>query len=317
MTGHTVQEQLKVASELLRQKGIKDARLDARLLLQHAMACSHSDLISRNSDLLPIDQEEAHQALVRRRANGEPVYRIIGRREFRGNLFEVTPEVLDPRAETELLIDEVVADFDSETGLRFLDVGTGTGVIGITLLKLFPLSSCLAVDVSNAALRVADRNAACNDVSPRFRTVQSDYFSEINEQFDIIIANPPYVRSSEIAALDIEVKRHDPQIALDGGTDGLDAYRAIFSQAKSHLRADGKIYVEIGFDQLECCKRLALDLGWTVLRSKNDFAGLPRILVLEKAENKVRQGDIHSVRRKSLESGVETDSFDNVLGRRL
>ncbi len=317
MTGRTVQQQLKETSELFLQSGIKDAKMDARLLLQHVMECSYSDLISRSSDMLPTALVEAHLKLVGRRVDGEPVYRIIGQREFRGNVFEVTPEVLDPRAETELLVEEVVLDFDSAVELRFLDVGTGTGAIGISLLKLFPLSSCLAVDVSGAALSVANRNAEQIGVSARFRTVQSNYFSEIDGMFDIIVANPPYIRSSEIETLDIEVKMHDPQIALDGGTDGLDAYRAIFSQAKSHLKANGKVYVEIGFDQLDSCKRLAVDFGWAVLRSKNDLAGLPRILVLEKAENELRQGDIHNVRRKSLESGVETDSFDNVLGRRL
>ena len=217
MTARTVQQQLKATSELLQKNGMKDARLDARLLLQHVMECSHSDLISRNSDVLPTALQQAHLKLVQRRANGEPVFRIIGRREFCGHLFEVTPQVLDPRPETELLIDEVATDFDSGTKPRILDVGTGTGAIGISLLKLFPLGSCLAVDVSDTALEVADRNAARNGVSARFRTVQSDFFSEVDEQFDIIVTNPPYIRSAEIEALDIEVRKYDPLIALDGG----------------------------------------------------------------------------------------------------
>ena len=317
MSAQSIRGHLEECSFMLRQSGIKDAELDARLLLQHVIGCGHGELISRYSNELPATEAEVHLALVRRRAGGEPVFRIIGQREFHGNLFQIGPDVLDPRPETELLVDEIVADVDTNAELHFADLGTGSGAIGVSLLKLLPRSNCTAIDISQAALEIASSNAIQNDVAIRFDAVQSDFFAALDEVFDFIVSNPPYIRKSEMGKLDVEVRLHDPLIALDGGTDGLDAYRAIFSNADKYLRTNGKIYVEIGADQLDSCAELAENLGWNVVRSKKDYAGLPRILVFERAENQSRQQDVHNVRRKSLESGIEPDSFMDVQGQRL
>lgn len=317
MSKQTVREQLEKSNNLLRKCGIRDAELDARLLLQQVMGCGHSGLISRLPNKLCPIQAKAHRELVERRANGEPVHRIIGQREFHGNLFDIGPAVLDPRPETELLVDEVVADLDESCELHFVDLGTGSGAIAVSLLKILPRSTCVAIDISEAALEVACANAVHNDVATRFTAVHSNYFSALDDVFDIIVSNPPYIRKAEIANLDDEVRLHDPTIALDGGSDGLDAYRDIFSNAEDHLRANGKIYLEIGADQFDSCVALAGKLGWNIMRSRNDYAGLPRILVLERAESLHEQDDVHNDRRKSLESGIETDSFINVQGQRL
>lgn len=317
MSAQSIRGHLEESILMLRQSGIKDAELDARLLLQHVIGCGHGELISRYSNKLHAVEAETHLALVQRRAGGEPVYRIIGQREFHGNLFEIGPDVLDPRPETELLVDEIVADVDANAELHFADLGTGSGAIGISLLKLLPHSSCVAIDISQAALAVASGNAAQNDVAARFDAVHSDFFTALDDVFDFIVSNPPYIRKSEMGELDVEVRLHDPLIALDGGTDGLDAYRVIFSNAEKYLRAGGKIYVEIGVDQLDSCAELAETLGWYVVRTRKDYAGLPRILVFERAENQPGQQDVHNDRRKSLESGIEPDSFMNVQGQRL
>ncbi|MGI9402875.1 MAG: peptide chain release factor N(5)-glutamine methyltransferase [Rhizobiaceae bacterium] len=317
MSSLTIRVHLAKVAELLRKNGIGDAELDARLLLQHVLGCEHSELISKYLEALPLELAVAHEELVRRRSEGEPVHRIIGHREFFGTVLEIGLEVLDPRPETELLVEAVVADVDENAKLQFADVGTGSGAIGISLLKLLPGAICTAIDVSEAALDVACRNAERNEVADRFLPVCSDYFSSVVPEFNFIVSNPPYIRSADIAELDIEVKSHDPLIALDGGRDGLDAYREIFVQARKHLRPYGRLYLEVGFDQLESCSRLALDAGWSVVQEKEDYAGLPRILVFEIAEMQHRQQDVHNVRRKCLESATETDSFISVQGQRL
>jgi release factor glutamine methyltransferase len=254
--------------------------------------------------------------MVLRRAGGEPVHRIIGRREFHGHFFDICADVLDPRPETELLVEHVIAGHVREAELHFADIGTGSGAIGISLLKAFRFARCCAIDISKGALDQARHNAKLHGVEDRFHTVQSNYLAGIGLLFDFIVSNPPYIRSGDIDGLDREVRLHDPRSALDGGVDGLDAYRVILGQASTRLRTGGRLYLEIGSDQLEMCSELAYALGWRVIFSQCDYANLPRLLVLEPDTTVHKPETVHDECRKCLESPVETDSFPNVQGQR-
>lgn len=281
MNKQSIHRQLEIATGVLRKASIGDASVDARLLLQHVTGLDHAALISNSSAELSASEAERLSKLVFRRAVGEPVHRIIGRREFYGHIFDISPDVLDPRPETELLVDLIIADHDGDAALHFADIGTGSGAIGISLLKAFRFARCCAIDISGQALDQAWHNAKLNGVGERFDTIRSDYLSKIRLVFDFIVSNPPYIRTRDIDRLEAEVRLHDPHCALDGGVDGLDAFRIILRQAATRLRTGGRLYLEIGSDQLETCGELASALGWRVVNWQCDYANLPRLLVLE------------------------------------
>jgi release factor glutamine methyltransferase len=180
-----------------------------------------------------------------------------------------------------MLVDRIISEHDSGAELHFADIGTGSGAIGISLLKAFRFARCCAIDISRGALDKAWHNAKLHGVEERFDAVQSDYLSKISTVFDFIVSNPPYIRSGDIDRLEPEVRLHDPRCALDGGVDGLDAYRVILGQAAKRLRTGGRLYLEIGSDQRETCSELANALGWKVIHSQCDYANLARLLVLE------------------------------------
>jgi release factor glutamine methyltransferase len=196
----------------------------------------------------------------------------------------VTPAVLDPRPETEHLVEEVLLSGESLT--RFLDLGTGSGAIAIAVAQALPTVEVVAVDVSVAALLVAKANAHRLGVGARIAFLQSDWFSAVEGQFDIIASNPPYIASGDIANLALDVKGHDPHLALDGGDDGLSCYRAIAQSAAGHLSHDGRVIVEIGHDQCAGASAVFQAHGFQRVKTYQDYAGLDRglVFVSDKAE---------------------------------
>jgi release factor glutamine methyltransferase len=258
-----------------------EAARDARLLMQHASGFDRAALISRENEPASPELVERFRAMVERRAEGEPVSRIVGEKEFFGLRFRVTPAVLDPRPETEVLVDRVLADQgDREAPTVFADIGTGSGAIAVALLANLPSARCVAVDISGDALDVAATNARANGVDERVDLVRGDFLTSLSGSFDFIVSNPPYIVREEIAMLAREVREYDPRAALDGGADGLDAYRVLLAQAGPLLKPGGRLYVEIGAGQAKAIKTLARAGGWHVIDAVTDLGGNERVLVV-------------------------------------
>lgn len=271
----TVDQALRAAVQALTAAGIPEAAADARHLVAHALGVARDRLILMGPDLLPAGAQDRLDALLARRIAREPVARIIGQRLFWGRGFAVTPDVLDPRADTETLIATALA---GPAPARLLDLGTGSGAIALTLLAEWPQAQAVATDISPAALAVAARNAAMLGVADRLDLVLSDWFAAISGRFDLILSNPPYIAADEMAGLDPEVLLHDPAMALSPGGDGLAPYRIIAAQAAAHLLPDGRVMVEIGWTQGASVLDIFAAAGWRDLRLIRDMEGRDRVL---------------------------------------
>ena len=245
------------AETRLTDHGVDPARLDAETLLAHTLMIERTRLLARlSSPISPVEQE-IFQHLIERRSQREPLAYITGKREFWSREFFVTPAVLIPRPETEFLVEttlQLVAQANanvSQSPMRILDIGTGSGCIAVTLAKELPSAELWAVDLSSAALSIAAKNAQHHGVDTRIRFLQGDLFSSLNEDlfFDIIVSNPPYIPRGDLAALQQEVRDWEPQTALDGGKDGLAFYRRLVSESSARLRASGWLIMELGAGQ--------------------------------------------------------------------
>lgn len=233
--------------------GLESPQTDARYLLRGVLSLDDAALLRTPDALLGSSADKLAQAAARRLAH-EPVSRILGRRDFYGRTFEVTPDVLDPRPDTETLIDAVL-DIVDRNGwrnrpLRIADIGLGSGAILVTLLAELPRATGTGTDVSPDALRCARANAARHGVAERFEAVETNVLAKVNGAFDIVVSNPPYIPRSDIARLAAEVARFDPALALDGGADGLDVYREIERQVRD-LQSVSYVVLEVGAGQAE------------------------------------------------------------------
>jgi release factor glutamine methyltransferase len=269
-------------AQTFRLAGLEDAEIDARALLGQALHLDRAQLISHSDRILDAREIEMASALAARRLKREPVARILGRKEFWNQLLEVTPAVLVPRPETETVV-EAALDFVARGGLRMeklriLDIGTGSGALLLALLGELPNATGIGTDVSAAALEVARGNAERNGLAARCTFVACDIAAGVQGPFDLIVSNPPYVAHGEIASLAPEVRDYDPTIALDGGADGLDGYRAIAAQARRLLAPGGTLIVELGVGQEQAVRALFTKAGLTVGAAHDDLAGIPRAL---------------------------------------
>ncbi len=233
---------LRAAVARLRDAGIEDAARDARRLLAHAMGVAPDRLTLHLSDDLDPAVLAMLESLITARTRHQPIAQIVGQRLFWGRVFVVTPDVLDPRPETETLVAAAL----SQSFVRLLDLGTGTGCILLTLLAERPLAVGLGVDLSPAALAVADKNRTHLRLQDRATLQVGNWFSNVSGQFDLIVSNPPYIAAHDIASLAPDVRDWEPALALTPGEDGLAAYRAITVQAGAHLAPGGRLLVEIG-----------------------------------------------------------------------
>jgi release factor glutamine methyltransferase len=248
---------------IFQQAGIETAFLDARLLAAEACRVSAEESIA-NRNLVPSPESvELIENFALRRLDGEPVSRIIGRREFWGLTFRISPHTLDPRPESELLVESVLVHANarglSGRPLRILDLGSGTGCLLSALLWELPMSTGVGVDRSQEALFTARENLSRLGLLDRAALLCGDWMNALSERaFDIIISNPPYVASREIDQLEREVQEHDPRHALDGGEDGLEAYRRIFAQAFNVLKGEGLMIVETGKGQAKAVREMMI-----------------------------------------------------------
>lgn len=257
------------------------AALDARLLLADAIGVEAAGLALHDDE--PVDAVAQARAIasVERRLAGEPVARIIGRQEFWGLELEIGSDVLVPRPDTETLVEAVLARLDSEgrrgEPLKLLDIGTGSGAILLALLAELPTAIGTATDCAVGALMIARDNARRLGLAHRARFVASNWATAMGGRFDFVLANPPYVESGVIATLQIEVREFDPRIALDGGADGLDSYRAILSDLDRLLAKRGRCFFEIGFGQAGLLTELAGNCGFST-RLHHDIGGIARVM---------------------------------------
>jgi release factor glutamine methyltransferase len=264
--------------------GIDNARFEARLLLAHAAGLSIEQLIAHGRDAAPDGFAAALRSLTARRIAREPMAYILGEREFWGLPFKVSPAVLVPRPDSETVIEAVLSLMpDRGRAWRILDLGVGSGCLLLTLLREYPQASGVGLDVSNEALAVARQNARALGVSGRARLVSGDWrqagWSErLDGPFDLVVSNPPYIDSAAIEGLMPEVARFEPRLALDGGRDGLDAYRLIAAAGPELVAADGHLVVEVGEGQAVDVKGLFDMAGLTPLAPWKDLGGIERVV---------------------------------------
>jgi|SRR5579871_165134 release factor glutamine methyltransferase len=282
----------------LRAAHVASDTLAAELLLLHTVKRERAYLYSHPEAELSAEEVREYQKLLDKRASGVPVQHLTGRQEFWGLTFEVTPDVLIPRPETEHLI-EVALDRlalrelhagrpnkNDGAGLQIADVGTGSGCIVIALAKELPAAEFVAIDVSPAALAVAERNAARLGYSGCIRFSESNLFSASSlssTQFDLVVSNPPYVGRREAASLATEVRDHEPELALYGGEEGYEFYGDLIAQTAEHLKQGGLIVLELGHDSLPAVQPLLDAPHWKNAAITNDLAGIPRVIAAERA----------------------------------
>ncbi len=279
--GQTVEAARRALAARFRTQAVDSAELDARMLVGAALGLDLTGLIAAAAR--PVTQDEANRLedFARRRLAGEPVARILGFKEFWGLPLQLSPATLVPRPDTETVVELALemwrAGRHPDRRLAIADIGTGTGAILLALLSELPEACGVGTDISLAALRTADRNAARLGFGPRAAFVACDYAAALSGDFDLIVSNPPYIRSTEIAGLANEVRAYDPPGALDGGDDGLDAYRALIPQAAHLLAPRGILVVEAGLGQSGQIQELMTAAGLTVERPPMaDLAGIPR-----------------------------------------
>ena len=276
------------AATRLRKAGVESPRSEARLLLAHAMGVSQEDIISARVE--PDDAAIAwFEAALLRRSRREPFAYIVGRREFYSRNFLIGPGALIPRPESETLVDEALRAFpDRDENLNVLDLGTGSGCLLLTFLAERPNAKGLGTDASEAALAWASRNAKNLALSDRARFQLGDWNQSIGGRCDVVFVNPPYVRTCDIATLAPEVGVHEPASALDGGADGLDAYRRIAPELSRLLSPRGRAFVEIGEGQADLVTAIFRDSGLAVQGTVADLARIHRCLVMVAAEQQSR-----------------------------
>lgn len=260
-----------------RSAGLATPELDAKLLVAEALGLSVSNMLLRERDDCTEAQVMVATAFADRRVEGMPVGRILGEREFFGRSFRLNESTLEPRPDTEILIETVLDRSHPQAPLSMCDIGTGSGAIAVTLLAELKNASMLAIDISENALACAIANAERNGVGDRFYPVCADYGAALGGGFDWVVSNPPYIRTSDLAGLHPEVVRHDPRLALDGGPDGLSAYRAIVAQAWKVLVDGGRIALEIGFDQGGDLKNQLRLQGFGDIEIIKDLRGRDRV----------------------------------------
>lgn len=274
------------AARVLRRAGVAEARREAGSLLAQTIERDRTFLITHADELLAPEDASRFRAFVERRASGEPLQYITGHQEFYTLDFIVTPDVLIPRPETELLVETALDLFD-KTGQspHICDVGTGSGCIAITLLHELPQARAVALDISPPALLVAARNAARHNVSERLSLIASDCFAALDSssaQFSMIVSNPPYINADALDGLQREVRDHEPRQALTPGVDGLIIIRRIVADAPRFLRSGGHLLIEIGYDQHEAITPLLDTDIWELLDIRQDLQGIPRTVVAKK-----------------------------------
>ncbi|MGC0371977.1 MAG: hypothetical protein DGJ47_000680 [Rickettsiaceae bacterium] len=257
--------------------------LDARILLCCALEITREELMLQAGLILNNSQEGTFFSSIKRRQNFEPIAYIIGQQEFYSLDFTVSQDVLIPRPETELIIDHIIKCTADDTHYNILELGTGSGIISVTLAKNIPHATITAIDISGKALKIAQKNAQQHNVKKQIDFLQSDWYEQItknNHHYDIIVSNPPYIRLNDQSSISKETIMHEPKIALYGSNDdGLGCYREIIKSAKNYLTNDGIVVVEIGYDQAEAVQNIFQQHQFQNTDIIQDYAGHDRVVI--------------------------------------
>lgn len=272
---------LSSATEKLSEAGITEPRREASSLMAFILEKDAAFVIAHSEDELSANQKMLFDSCIRRRAKREPFQYIVGKQEFYGLEFEVTPDVLIPRPETELLVEEAIKILSQLENPRFCEIGIGSGCISVSILANVTSATALGVDISPAALNVARRNAERHDVAKRLTLIESDVFSSMTGKFDLIASNPPYIPARDLDLLQAEVRDYEPYVALDGGSDGLAVAERIITESPKFLQKQGFLLLEIGFDQAQKVDSLFDRSIWSELEFLDDLPGIPRIVKAE------------------------------------
>lgn len=280
--GASLAEAVQFLARSFRSAGIEQPDADARILAGHALHLDRARMVSQSGRVLEAREINVMSALAARRLRHEPVSRIVGQKEFWSLPIKVTPDVLVPRPETETII-EGALDFVVRTGLRMeklrvLDIGTGSGALLFALLQELPHATAVGTDISAGAVQVARDNAKRCRFENRCTFITCDMAAGVQDTFDIVVSNPPYIAHGDIQSLAPEVRDYDPAVALDGGKDGLDAYRSIAADARRILSQGGRLFVELGAGQETAVRALFTKAGLAVGKVRMDLAGIPRVL---------------------------------------
>lgn len=287
LAGQSIEAARRMLTTRLAEAGIDSAALEARTLTGAVMGLDLTGLIAQGLQQLDEDDAARLDAFAQRRLAGEPLARILGTKEFWGLPLKLSADTLVPRADTETVVEAALgvlrAEGRTQESLRIADLGTGSGAILLALLTELPAATGVGTDLSPAALCTARTNSQGVGLAARARFLVSDYADDLSAPCDLIVSNPPYIRSADIATLAPEVRDHDPHLALDGGSDGLDAYRRIAPQAATLLTDGGLLVLEIGQGQDGAVSRLVTTAGLTVMGpAKADLAGVGRAIVARK-----------------------------------
>jgi release factor glutamine methyltransferase len=280
----TIREALKQATEALHNAGLEQAHLDATALLSHLLGVDRTFLIAHPEHELSDDQLVALQRLAARRRSREPLQYIVGFQEFFKLRFEVSPGVLIPRPETELIVEAALEVAAQQSSVSILDVGTGSGCLVVSLLHEQRQARAMATDISESALKLAARNSQRHQVRGRLTLVQADGLSALAREarFSIIVSNPPYVPAGDFETLPPEVRDHEPVTALVSGADGLDHIRALLRDAPPIVQKSGYLIFEIGFGQQAAVEKAIDRAEWRLVEIRKDLQGIPRTVVLQR-----------------------------------
>ena len=289
LSKYTIQTAKQAFIQQFREAGLDTPALDVRLLMMSVMNITHADMIAHSDRRLTRDMLYKIEMLVERRISGEPIDSVLGYRDFYGRRFHITQDVLSPRPETEGLIDLALKHYPEDSQIKCLDLGTGSGAIIVTLLAERLEWSGVAVDISQAALDVVDINAKVMSslrpehrhklIPDRLKLALGSWFEAVDGPFDLIVSNPPYIDAAHMARLSPEVRDYDPDLALFGGDDGLDAYRAIIARAPDYLVSGGRLILEIGYDQGAAVADLLGAHGFSGVETHKDLSGHDRIMM--------------------------------------
>lgn len=254
----------------------QDYLIDARLLLEHVLECNRMYLLLNKFEEVDAHKIHLYEKVIQRRASGEPLQYIVGTQEFMGLTFIVAPGVLIPRSDTEPLVEALMKRMKGNE--HFLDIGTGSGAIHISLLHHFKNATAVSVDISAEALEIAKKNAENLKVTNRIKYLESNLFEKIHEKFDVIVSNPPYIPTEDLKTLQKELS-HEPKIALDGGDDGYDFYRAIIKAAPEYFNEAGLLAFEVGHDQARTIKKLLEDADYQHIEIIEDLSHIERVVI--------------------------------------
>ena len=280
----TVLEAINLSTEFLGKRNIESPRINAELLLAHTLSCKRLDLYLSYDRPLNEDEVNIYREFIRRRSKYEPLQYIIGKVEFFGLEFIVNPSVLIPRQETEILAETIINSFKKEDNLKILDIGVGSGNISVSVAKHLHNSKITATDISEQALATAKNNAEMNSVSEKINFINHNILKDdLNEEFDIIVSNPPYISEKEFPELKDELKVYEPKSALTDFSDGLNYFKVISSKAKGLLKNNGKIFFEVGQGQSEDVEKILRENNFKEILIVKDYLKIDRVISGEKA----------------------------------